>query len=300
MNRTELSNRMGQVRVAIIGSSNSGKSTLVNALCHRFLLPEASCTSTWLTTYLGRVPLPKFECGVMNRRGTLHAYNYDEFRQMFVYNYKTIYDGEKSKGCNLFGFVHTENLFTKHGIILIDTIGAGINQYDTKRSAAIAQKADIVVFVYDASRSANFTLGETEFLKQTLFQSKRRSVKFCQRIIFVPNKIDNVSSVTEVCRTLKYNLKIFFNQETEGYKCIINNIIPVSALYGRLKTVGLLPIPSREDYCDEDSYMEALQRRKYEAEVMKTQDLLPESNLTTLAKAILKVSKAIKKNKKYV
>lgn len=298
MNRTELTNKMGKVKVAIIGSSNSGKSTLVNALCHKHLLPEVSRTSTWLTTYLGRVPLQDFECGVINKYGTLRTYTYHEFRQDFIYDSGIIYDGMRSRGCDQFGFVNIEHLLAKHEIILVDTIGTGVNQYDTKRSSIIARQADIIVLVYDASQSANFNMNEMAFLKQTLFPSQRRTAAYCQRIFFVPNKIDMVSSVTEVCRTLRYNLQVFMDAKTKGYKSLIQNIIPISALYARLGTAGVLSVPYREDFSDENSYIEALQRRDFEQKLMSTPDLLGESNITTLVKAIIKVSKMVKQNKK--
>ena len=297
MNRTEITNKMGKVKVAIIGSSNSGKTTLVNALCHKHILPEVSRTSTWLTTYLGRVPFCDFECGVMNKYGTMRTYSYHEFRQSFVYDSGIIYDGMRSRGCDQFGFVHIEHILAKHGIILVDTIGTGVNQYDTKRSAVIAKQADIIVFVYDASRSSNFNMSEMLFLKQALFPSKKRTNAFCQRIFFVPNKIDTVSSVTEVCRTLKYNLQVFMDAKTKGYKSLIQNIIPISALYARLGTAGVQSVPNREDFPNEDSYIEALQRRNFEQKLMSTPDLLGESNITTLVHAIIKVSKMVNQNK---
>ena len=86
--------------------------------------------------------------------------------------------------------------------------------------------------------------------------------------------------------------------KTKGYKSLVQNIIPISALYARLGTVGVLSVPYREDFSNENSYIEALQRRDFEQKLMSTPDLLGESNITTLVKAIIKVSKMVKQNKK--
>ena len=60
----------GLYKVVVAGTSNSGKSTLINALTGRELLPESMSTSTKITTYIGRSCLEAdYDVIVMGCRG---------------------------------------------------------------------------------------------------------------------------------------------------------------------------------------------------------------------------------------
>ena len=298
MNKTELLRQMGRIKVAIIGNSNSGKSTLVNALCCKFVVPELSHTSTWMTTYLGNASHLGADCAVIGRNGYYRQYHYEEFRKELIYNEKIIYEGQKSSGTNKYGFVHIKHLLGSRDVTLIDSIGTGVNQYDAQRSAIVARQADIIVYVYDSSRSSNLIQNEIQFLKNELFPDGIKPRKPCQRIFFVPNKIDCVTSVTEICRTLRYSLQTLVSPQTLYYRQLITNIIPISALYGRIALTGIGSEPTSLSFSDQGKYEEVMQRWYFESEIRNNVISLREkSHIDSLIKAIKREVKCIKLTK---
>ena len=294
MTRTELIRSIGHVKVAFIGRSNSGKSTLVNGLCNKYIVPECSHTSTMMTTYLGRIPKAVKESAVMDSRGKLKDYSLAEFRDSFSYSDK-YYDNLKSRYVDKYAFVNVKHQFSNSGIVLIDTIGIGVNEYDTRRTAAVTRGADIIVYLYDALDCANLRMTDMEFLTSIVFPKGRKPLLPCDRIFFVPNKIDKVSSVTELCRDLKCCFHNFVSPLSNDYEQLCNNIIPISSLYYRLATTGPQELPVRSHFQDTESFEIAHDIAVNENDIYErlNDSLIVMSNVKKLINAISQISKSI-------
>ncbi|WP_018338676.1 dynamin family protein [Butyricimonas synergistica] len=239
--RRKLALDLGLYKVVVAGTSNSGKSTLVNALSGRELLPESMSTSTKITTYIGRSCLgASYDVIVMGGQDrTRQHMEYDAFLREYVYGLKEIYQGEQSAENLMSGFVNCSHDLTDHGVCLIDTIGIGINDYDVKRTAEIMREADVVVFLYDGSKHGNLTSDEIDFLKATLFKDKKRPLLPYERMIFAPNKMDCVASTAQIKQILSYDLGNFVPSGSGEWQQLVKNIFPISARYHRLAQVGI-------------------------------------------------------------
>lgn len=282
-------NSMGKLKVAVIGASNSGKSTFINALCGRFVVPECSHTSTLVTTYLG--PIPKYveECAICDSRSRLRKFSYNDFLTGIQYSSNKIYDNKKNSYVNKSAFVNIKHSLSSQGIILIDTIGTSVNDYDTECTAKVAKKADVIIYMYDASKSANIPKEGSDFLRKVLFTERNKATIPFERIYFVPNKIDCVSSVSSVMRSLKCNLQLFVDKDDANYKIMCDNIIPISALLYRLATVGIANSMVKSNL-DEEELNEIIQ---YEQAIAGSGngELFDRSNIEPLIKALLNISK---------
>ena len=231
----------GLYKVVVAGTSNSGKSTLINALTGRELLPESMSTSTKITTYIGRSCLEAdYDVIVMGCRGGKRRHlEYDAFLHEYVYGLKEIYEGKQSSENLMSGFVNSSHELADYGVCLVDTIGIGINDYDVKRTAGIMREADVVVFLYDGSKHGNLTSDEIDFLKATLFKNKKRPLLPYERILFAPNKMDCVASPAQIKQILSYDLGNFVPSGSEGWQQLVNNIFPIAARYYRLAQAGI-------------------------------------------------------------
>lgn len=239
--RSKLALDFGLYKVAVAGTSNSGKSTLINALTGKELLPESMSTSTKITTYIGRSCLQaNYDVIVMGRQDQEHRHmEYDTFLHEYVYCLQEIHHGGQSTENPMSGYVNCSHALADHGVCLIDTIGIGINDYDVKRTSEIMREADIVLFLYDGSKHGNLTNDEIGFLKATLFKDKKHPLLPYDRIIFVPNKMDHVSSIAQIKQILSYDLGNFVQYHSEEWEQLVNNISPISARYHRLAQAGI-------------------------------------------------------------
>lgn len=239
--KSKLALDFGLFKVAVAGTSNSGKSTLINALTGRELLPESISTSTKITTYIGRSCLQaNYDVIVMDSHDKKHKHmEYDAFLREYVYCLKEIHHGGQSSENPMSGFVNCSHDLVDYGVCLIDTIGIGINDHDVKRTAEIMSEADVVVFLYDGSKQGNLTSDEITFLKATLFKDKKHPLLPYDRIIFAPNKMDHVASIAQIKQILSYDLGNFVPNGSTEWQQLVNNISPISARYHRLAKAGI-------------------------------------------------------------
>lgn len=239
--RSKLALDFGLYKVAVVGSSNSGKSTLINALTGKELLPESMSTSTKVTTYIGNSCLEaEYDVIVMGREDKIYRHmEYNAFLREYVYGLQEIHRGTQSAENRMSGFVNCVHDLSDRGVCLIDTIGIGINDYDIHRTTEIVQDADVVVFLYDGSKQGNLSTDEIEFLQATLFKKNKAPLLPYERVIFAPNKMDHAVSVEQIRQILSYDLGNFVPYGSQGWQQLVNNITPISARRHRLAKVGI-------------------------------------------------------------
>lgn len=230
----------GCIKVLFLGTSNSGKTTLINGLIGDDILPECMCTSTKMTTYIGGSEdnincISLFE---LNSDRALEKLNWDDFVKYSSYRLEEIHSATKSIESTKLAIIHSKHALSDLGICLVDTIGFGINQFDSEATIKLVDEADILVIVYDVSHTGGFTLDELNFLKKHIFKEKENMFPL-DRIIIVPNKIDKVASVSEVVEIAKKDLCNWVESNTPEWNMLVNSICPISAYYYRLARVGI-------------------------------------------------------------
>jgi small GTP-binding protein len=182
-------------KVAFIGSYNSGKSSLINFILGKDILP------------IGIIPVTAVEINI--------KYGLEEHCSVE----KEDNSIELIDTCNLCDYVSESNnpdnikkvskitvfcdsAILKYGIELIDTPGiSSVHSHNTKLAYEILERVDSVVFVY--SSLIPISENELDYLK--------KSEKYINKIIFVRNKIDLISA------------KDFRQMESYARDIIINN-----------------------------------------------------------------------------
>ncbi|MBQ8221003.1 MAG: 50S ribosome-binding GTPase [Bacteroidaceae bacterium] len=230
----------GHVKVLFLGASNSGKTTLINGLMGNDLLPECMHTSTKITTYIGGT-IDNEDCIYLFDSGSNmnpRILKSEEFVRFSSYKLEEVYSAKKSRESTMTAIIPFKHVLSDSDICITDTIGFGINHFDSEATIKAIDEADIIVIVYDASHTGGFTLDELEFLNKYIFK-REDSVFPMDRIIIVPNKIDKVPSVYEVEKIIKTDLCNLVRRNTQEFKVLSNSICPISAYYYRLARVGI-------------------------------------------------------------
>ncbi|GAA5860713.1 hypothetical protein JCM3774_006262 [Rhodotorula dairenensis] len=165
-------------RVLVTGDLNAGKSTLVNALLRREVMPwdQQPCTTVFCEVV---------DAGANGGREELHAirdlekYDRADAQTFDIYPLEQVYDVQEMTGEYHFvkAYVHDNRApaegqdedastsFLKNGLVDISLIDApGLNRDTLSTTALFARQSEIDVIVFVVSAENHFTLSAKEFL----------------------------------------------------------------------------------------------------------------------------------------
>lgn len=191
-------------KVLITGDLNSGKSTLVNALLNKEILPvdQQPCTSIFCQVYSSSKD-------DQDSNDQIHAVidteNYDKINTETYHKiearhlYKTLVDEEiPYKMLNVYNTRNNE-LLTKESLLHNDLVDValidspGLNTDSVKTTSVFARQEEIDVVVFVVSAENHFTLSGKEFLSNAAQEKKH--------IFIVVNRFDNIRD-KERCKRL--------------------------------------------------------------------------------------------------
>lgn len=191
-------------KVLITGDLNSGKSTLVNALLNKEILPvdQQPCTSIFCQVYSSSED-------DQDSNDQIHAVidteNYDKINTETYHKiearhlYKTLVDEEiPYKMLNVYTTRNNE-LLTKESLLHNDLVDValidspGLNTDSVKTTSVFARQEEIDVVVFVVSAENHFTLSGKEFLSNAAQEKKH--------IFIVVNRFDNIRD-KERCKRL--------------------------------------------------------------------------------------------------
>lgn len=191
-------------KVLITGDLNSGKSTLVNALLNKEILPvdQQPCTSIFCQVYSSSKD-------DQDSNDQIHAVidteNYDKINTETYHKiearhlYKTLVDEEiPYKMLNVYTTRNNE-LLTKESLLHNDLVDValidspGLNTDSVKTTSVFARQEEIDVVVFVVSAENHFTLSGKEFLSNAAQEKKH--------IFIVVNRFDNIRD-KERCKRL--------------------------------------------------------------------------------------------------
>ncbi len=215
----------GKLHLAVLGQFKRGKSTFINAIIGKKILPSSVIPLTAIPTFLSFGKEPSVKIVFENDKPDKIISNIE------VENIKSVieeYVTEEKNPENKLQVNHVEVFLPeeifKKGIILIDTPGIGSTfTHNTETTLNFLPQCDAAFFV--VSTDPPITEVEVEFLKEV---SKK-----VPRIFFILNKIDYLDE-----EELKTALEFFKKMLEERLKIKNAEIYPVSAKYalsGKIK-----------------------------------------------------------------
>jgi predicted GTPase len=174
-------------KLVVIGEFNSGKSTLVNALCGWSLLPAGITPTTATINVISHGKRPSI-C-ILRHDGCTSdlPFSPDALQQL------TSHHGEHTDICK----VRIEAPNVPPGLVLIDT--PGVNDINQTRSELVYQmipEADAILFLMDVQQPLKKS--EVDFLRDRVLGSTM------VKTVFVLNHIDRIASSIEIDSAIAY------------------------------------------------------------------------------------------------
>ena len=249
--------KQGLVRVAVIGATSSGKSTLINALLHRFVVPENPNVSSPIPVWIGydAVEEPAFtiferqeqeEDGIKKVHTVKTLYSAEKFLTRYCYNINDTIHRDRSRFEPVeYGTVSVDSPCLKGGAVLIDTLGISASKLDTAKTHAVLEEGvDLVLFVSsNGSGSNSYTNEDVNFLRTDIMglNPDKRQVShpvMPENIFFVHNNFR--TDVPPSMDAMDENLdRVLAGVDKDRAQEIKNhNVFFVQALMGRYDACG--------------------------------------------------------------
>ena len=214
-----------KITIAVIGQFKRGKTTLINTILGRPLLPVGIVPITAAITRIEYAEAPAG--GQSEARDHATVYFSNGLSEAVPAEDLHAYISEQENHDNERGVAEVELLtdadFLKDGLTLVDTPGVGsVHENNSKSAVDFARESDGVVFMLSVDSPVNQI--EVDFL--------RKVKQFAGKFYFVVNKIDRVdeeelAEYMEYCGALLRSIMEMDGEEAENLK-----LIPVSARKG--------------------------------------------------------------------
>lgn len=301
---------LGLIRVAFVGQTNSGKSTVINALYETILFPERMITSTAIPSWVGYTDRDNNNVTVYKTNGSEDSHSADEmdlveFRKKLCFKLSDQSD-EKRKGFESYKWAKLKrnNKLGEYGIVTVDTLGTQATEFDTLTTLKAIQKADILVYIINGS-TGNLGTSEIDFLRKYILRYDKcpevpeseylKPLIPPERIIFAINKIDLATAPSETIEAIRKKMvsviKVDGSYDNTLYQKMLGNVVAVSGLSARLAKVGIYPY--REEFPKDtetdrrtiEEYIDFEETKLFMAE-RKNRDLYADSNISALVNKI--------------
>lgn len=282
----------GEFSIVIVGEFSAGKSTLLNALMRKRILPSYTGETTATVNFLRHID--KAPDGVQGM-----VYYYDGKKESVAdVSLDTISEFVSTKGKDVVKTIdhldlYLDSEFLKDGVTLVDSPGLN-GVLDGHRQVTEAQilKSHASIFLFNSDHPGSKT--DFEFLHD--LQKKVKT------IIFVLNKIDGIKAdegetVETVIDSLKKNYKKQFPDETE-----VPEIWPVSA-YQALVARSDMPMQYHENIVESEDERKRLEKasrlESFEDRLMKFLTCGEKAHQQLLAPVDRIISIAVESKKEY-
>lgn len=247
--------RQGLVRIAVVGITGSGKSTLINALVDQLILPENPSVSSPIPVWIGYHEKDAITADIYEKKGDTIAMttcSIEDFRRKYCYNIDDILDCDRTRFNHVsFGAASTNSPLLQGNVTLIDTLGIAATTVDSQKTIRVLEEGvDAVIFV---TKNNVLTKAEERFLYRYILGCRSKEnpdPQACNphpilpaHLLFVHNNFSGVPSpvaFAERVKTLYRDSDLHLSEE-EIQRCASENICFVNALQARLGSLGVYP-----------------------------------------------------------
>ena len=180
--------KQGIYEVMMLGAFSTGKSTVINALLGKSVLPESVNPCTAIITHLQYSVERNGTVDVYLKDGGVVQYSYDDFKVNYKYTEKDEKEFKAKGIVERFAAVNYAVVYSNLGILtngvqVVDTPGLKNNSQDNLISLAEAQKANAIIFLLSSDRA--FDEDEKEYIKSNF------AGKNLKNVFFLITKFDN-------------------------------------------------------------------------------------------------------------
>jgi len=246
-----LSNRVSdtQSKVLITGDLNAGKSTFVNALLRKKMMPtdQQPCTTVFCEVLdaaalnSGKEEVHILKRGVEYNRydaATFDRKTVDDLEQIVVDAEDLAAEDAPILKCYALDARETNASFLRNGLVDIALIDApGLNRDSVKTTALFARQEEIDVIVFVVSAENHFTLSAREFLQ---FASNDKAY-----IYVVVNKYDTISNKAKCRRIVLDQVKLLSPKTYEHHAQLVHFVD--SDAVARVMGISLHDVDSEDD-----------------------------------------------------
>lgn len=232
---------LGAVRLAVLGNSNAGKSTLINALLRTIAVPESGNTASPIPVWFAAGDELRYSVYTRAEDGERCEHpDTDTFIKQYCYNLMDITDDKRVRFSDvLWASAEVQSSYLKEtGFTLIDTLGINATEADTvKTIATIDAGMDIVMFV---TARVDLLDSDLRFLREHVLGYGERVVPYpikpSQLLLVYNDKGMSGATLAHLQNSAEKLLEGAPREEIEAFKQ--NNIIMLNALAARRVRCG--------------------------------------------------------------
>lgn len=241
-----------KLKIAIIGETGCGKSTLINALLGKIVLPESPMTSTPLLTCIEYLEQGKDYAEIIDvNQCIIEKLDTDMFIQKYCFNVEEQREVDRKRFQNIsHAILHINSVFLRNQAQIIDTLGFSASSHDTETTEGILS-TNINLIFYVVSKNM---LGDIEIerIQNLLGYRTNKQIESGHEAI---NRKTSLSKLYFICnekegiifRGLQNSIsRIFCSKDCKQSTTQIENfvkehILRCNFLVGRTLSCGIYP-----------------------------------------------------------
>ena len=201
----------GIFRVVVMGTFKNGKSSIINALIGKRVLPEAAVPATAIVSYIRIGEDPNVH--VYYKDGTEKVMTTDEFFEHFKFNAEDTEECRETGKVQRFANVQDSVVYCnmpllENGVQILDTPGLEDKESATQITMEAAANANAIIYTCSAE-NGGFNINDVTFFEDNF------DGRHLNNIFFLINKSDLKSdtALLEVKKQIKAQLKKVFSKE---------------------------------------------------------------------------------------
>lgn len=241
-----------ELKIAVIGETGCGKSTLINTLLGKIVLPESPMTSTPLITYIVYSSKEKDYAEIIgNQQNIIETLEIEMFIKKYCFNVKEQSDVERQRFLNVsHAVLYIRADFLRNGVHIIDTLGFSASAHDTEvTEAVLSSNINLIFYIvsknmlneFEIERIQNLLGYRTDNQIENGVEPIQRKTSL-SKLYFICNEKDGIVSKglqNSICR-------IFNSDDCTKSVTQINNfsnshILKCNFLVARTKSCGIYP-----------------------------------------------------------